>query len=311
MSETAADLAAQLKAFYETGHEYANHISPTTLTHIERLCGELDRPPSPALQQRGTRSESATPAQQQLFPDTWVHTRATFRAALRRFERLVNIDPTPSEPGSSSFRPRSQSRASGSSAFTPSITGMSGNGQGSGSGSGQGQNQNNGDPNANAHPMMNRQDHIAIANILFQLNQDQQQNQNQNQSVAAAQPQPYSLRTEEVGVFDPNPQDAEVTGSGITSVGKLTVYTNIYAFTNRLRELASKKGDKAVQDNWTTWLRGEAIAWHTHELSDLERELLTNVSLDGLLNALIKRFKELASSAMKNIGSMKFGISNL
>ena len=32
MSENTIDLAAQLKAFYETGHEYANHISPITLT---------------------------------------------------------------------------------------------------------------------------------------------------------------------------------------------------------------------------------------------------------------------------------------
>jgi hypothetical protein len=49
MSKTAVNLAAQLKAFYETGYKYANYISPTTLTYIERLCKELDRPPSLAL----------------------------------------------------------------------------------------------------------------------------------------------------------------------------------------------------------------------------------------------------------------------
>jgi hypothetical protein len=43
MLETAANLAAQLKAFYETGYKYANYILPITFTHIERHCKELDR----------------------------------------------------------------------------------------------------------------------------------------------------------------------------------------------------------------------------------------------------------------------------
>ena len=43
MLKTAANLAAQLKAFYETGYKYANYISPTTFIHIKRLCKELDR----------------------------------------------------------------------------------------------------------------------------------------------------------------------------------------------------------------------------------------------------------------------------
>jgi len=105
--------------------------------------------------------------------------------------------------------------------------------QDNGQGSGQGQNQNNGVPNQNpAFPRMNQQDHNAIAgmvaNIIFQLQQNQNQNQyqNQNQPAVAAQTQPYNPCMDEVGVFDPNPQDAEVTGSGVTSVGKPTVYTN-------------------------------------------------------------------------------------
>jgi hypothetical protein len=49
-----------------------------------------------------------------------------------------------------------------------------------------------------------------------------------------------------VGVFDPDLKDIEVNGSGIVSVGKLTVYTNVYAFTNRIREIANKKGDQVV-----------------------------------------------------------------
>ena len=43
MLNNAADLTAQLKAFYEIRHEYANYISPTTLAYIKRLCKELEQ----------------------------------------------------------------------------------------------------------------------------------------------------------------------------------------------------------------------------------------------------------------------------
>ena len=49
MSKNTTNLATQLKAFYKTGHEYANHIPPITLTQIKHLYKELDRPLSLAL----------------------------------------------------------------------------------------------------------------------------------------------------------------------------------------------------------------------------------------------------------------------
>jgi hypothetical protein len=42
----AADLAAQLKAFCETGHDFASYISPGTFAVIERIGGEIERDPS-------------------------------------------------------------------------------------------------------------------------------------------------------------------------------------------------------------------------------------------------------------------------
>ena len=43
--------------------------------------------------------------------------------------------------------------------------------------------------------------------------------------------------------------DAKITSLRIISIKKLIIYINIYAFTNRLCELASKKGDKAILDS--------------------------------------------------------------
>ena len=50
---------------------------------------------------------------------------------------------------------------------------------------------------------------------------------------------------------------------------------------------------------------------YTYKLSDLEQELLINTSLDSIYSTLIKRFKELASSIIKNIGKIRFSIANL
>ena len=61
----------------------------------------------------------------------------------------------------------------------------------------------------------------------------QYQNTNQNNYI----------RAKEVGVFNPDPKDIKVNGSGIISIGKLTIYTDVYAFTNQIREITNKKGD--------------------------------------------------------------------
>jgi hypothetical protein len=46
-----------------------------------------------------------------------------------------------------------------------------------------------------------------------------------------------------MGVFDPDLKDIEINGLGIISIGKLTVYTNVYTFINRIRKIVNKKGD--------------------------------------------------------------------
>jgi hypothetical protein len=43
MLENVVNLAAQLKAFYKTGHKYANYISLIAFTHIKRLYRELEQ----------------------------------------------------------------------------------------------------------------------------------------------------------------------------------------------------------------------------------------------------------------------------
>ena len=151
-----------------------------------------------------------------------------------------------------------------------------------------------------------------VANIIYQLQQNnvattalQQEPQYQNTN------QNNYIRAKEVGVFDPNLKDIKVNGSGIVNIGKLTVYIDVYAFTNQIREIANKKGDQVVQENWIAQLYSKGIIQYTHELSNLERDLLTNASINKICSALTKRFKESVSSAIKNMGKIQFSLANL
>jgi hypothetical protein len=115
-----AELAIQLRAFCETGHDFASYISPGTFAAIERIGGEIERDPSPVRRQTRARSESTPPEPGASFPEAWIHTKATFRAALRRFEHLLDIEPALSESSGSGFNRPSNSKVSSS--FTPEVT---------------------------------------------------------------------------------------------------------------------------------------------------------------------------------------------
>jgi hypothetical protein len=112
-----ADLAAQLRAFCGTNHDFASYIAPETFAAIERIGGEIERDPSLIRRQTRARSESS-PLEPAQFPEAWIYTKATFRAAVHRFEHLVDIEPASSESSGSGFNRPSNSKTS----FTPEIT---------------------------------------------------------------------------------------------------------------------------------------------------------------------------------------------
>ena len=62
------------------------------------------------------------------------------------------------------------------------------------------------------------------------------------------------LKSEDLGFFDP---EAEKEGNLVTQ-GKHIFYRDVYAFANRLRDMASLKGEPKVQEVWTTCLKGTA-----------------------------------------------------
>ena len=110
------------------------------------------------------------------------------------------------------------------------------------------------------------------------------------------------LKPEDVGYFDP---EVEADG-GITTVGKHIFYKDVYAFADRLRDLAAIKGLEKVQEVWTTCLRGTAHQWYSSELTMREKNLLRTASIDSIITDLIERFKEQGSVALLALQTEKY-----
>jgi hypothetical protein len=79
-------------------------------------------------------------------------------------------------------------------------------------------------------------------------------------------------RIEEFGLFEPDLQvdDRNPPGNVIT-VGKDSVYRNVDAFCERIKDAISTKGADTVRDNLQLCLRGAASRWWTFELSDIDK----------------------------------------
>ncbi|RYC62820.1 hypothetical protein CHU98_g3380 [Xylaria longipes] len=77
--------------------------------------------------------------------------------------------------------------------------------------------------------------------------QTAQNNQNMAQLLAAAQPNgsTTSLRSSDVGYFDPSAKDP--TFAGLVADGKTTKYTDVYAFTDRLKHLSTQQSEAEVR----------------------------------------------------------------
>ncbi|KAI1820165.1 hypothetical protein F4861DRAFT_543176 [Xylaria intraflava] len=114
-----------------------------------------------------------------------------------------------------------------------------------------------------------------------------------------------SLKAEEVGFFNPSLRDTD--GSGTVTHGKQTIYTDIWAFTARLKHLTSVHGWPKVQTVWTTCLQAMALQWHSTELTDEERMTYASTpDVELVTTALEKRFKKSHADALSAIQTSSF-----
>ncbi|KAF3059633.1 hypothetical protein GL218_04751 [Daldinia childiae] len=139
--------------------------------------------------------------------------------------------------------------------------------------------------------------------------------QTRNQGYQSRNPNPNgtsnsnTLKPETVGYFNPSLKDPHNTG--IIAVGKYTVFTNIFPFTDRLRQLAVSHGEGNVKAVWINCLQETALAWYSMELTDIEKDALQKLSLDWVIHQLIKAFRKSPSNALQSLKSASFTLLDL
>jgi hypothetical protein len=117
-------------------------------------------------------------------------------------------------------------------------------------------------------------------------------------------------KIEELGYFNPNLPDPK--DQPIKTVGSQTHYRDVYVFVDRLKDLASIKGEELVKTNVHASLRGSALDWYATELNDMEKGYLRMATLElGWSSCLIKRFKPRVPQALNRITETKFGFSDI
>jgi len=75
----------------------------------------------------------------------------------------------------------------------------------------------------------------------------------------------------------------------------------VYLFISRIKDLASTKGEEMLRLNLPSYFHRSVFEWWVSELTDLERDLLREVTLEQWYTQLIKRFKERAPVTMKKL----------
>ncbi|KAI1469482.1 uncharacterized protein F4812DRAFT_331756 [Daldinia caldariorum] len=118
-----------------------------------------------------------------------------------------------------------------------------------------------------------------------------------------------TLKPKEVGYFNPSLKDPHNTG--VVAVGRYTVFTNVFTFTDRLRQLAASHGEKIVKAVWVSCLQETALAWYITELTDMERDALQRSGLDRIICQLIKAFRKSPSEALQSLKSASLTLLDL
>ena len=122
-------------------------------------------------------------------------------------------------------------------------------------------------------------------------------------------------RIEEFGLFEPDlaVDDRNPAGDVIT-VGRDSIYRNVDAFCERVKDAISTKGPDSVRDNLHLCLRGAASRWWTFELSDIDKAAIRGDTSPQLLQwttRLTLRFRPPMAQAVRENNELSYKISNI
>lgn len=117
-------------------------------------------------------------------------------------------------------------------------------------------------------------------------------------------------KPDDIGYFDPEHDGLANVGAPIVNAGRHVFYRDVYAFVDRLKDMAPLRDEPKLRTALVQCLRGSALIWHSMELSDLEKQLLKNADLDSWYGALIHRFKERTPAALQHLQRERYSMAD-
>ena len=136
--------------------------------------------------------------------------------------------------------------------------------------------------------MNNRQSNISQSNINANI-------KSQSETFDHKQFKDWSI--EKIDFFDFAIEEIE----SLINVEKHVFYRNVYAFTDRLKNMILIKREHKLKTILFQCLRKSALIWHFIELFDLKKIMLKKISLDIWYTVMIKRFKKKFSMTLVNM----------
>ena len=117
----------------------------------------------------------------------------------------------------------------------------------------------------------------------------QQQRKQQDLPPAPYTSAPYKPKPADIGFFDTE----YIEEKGSTQ----TTYTDVFAFVERLKDLAARYGKDTIRDLIYPCLKGRCLQWFT-DLTELEKELLYMANFDRWCTAMLRDLKLRIAEAM-------------
>ena len=114
-------------------------------------------------------------------------------------------------------------------------------------------------------------------------------------------------KSEDIGFFDPA---AEGEGD-MVNAGKYVVYKDVYEFKDRIDTLVQHWTEEEVRPLIFGCLRGDALKWHSNELTKDKKELLARIATcEEWMEALVKRFKLKTSTSLTRLHQLTYGVAD-
>ena len=134
-------------------------------------------------------------------------------------------------------------------------------------------------------------------------NDDQTRRDNENDDS-------QNWKLDDIEYFDSEYEGSANTSSSIVNVDKHVFYRDVYAFVDRLKNMASLRDEQKLRTMISQCLREFVLIWHFMKLSELEKMNLRDANLDLWYGALIQRFKERTLVALSRLQRERYTISN-